>query len=85
MNTRQKFEKMLFERGMFEDQAKEVMDLAIPVCDSQVPYYKITWDRPADEYPEPFYSIVFLSIKPVALKYIEDNIPNAWFKAIFQG
>jgi len=83
MNTRQKFEQMLFERGMFENQAKEVMDLAIPVCDATAPDYKITWDRPAEEYPDPFYSVVFLSIKPVALKYIEEKCPMAWFKAMF--
>ena len=84
MNTREKFEKMLFEMGMFEDQAKAVMELAIPVCDAVIPDYKITWDRPADEYPEPFYRVVFLSVKPVAKKYIEDNCPMAWFKPMFE-
>lgn len=84
VTTRQKFEQMLFENGMFEDQAKQVMDLAIPVIDSQVENYKFTWDRPAEEYPSQLYSIIFMTIKPIALKWIEDNCPMAWYKPMFE-
>lgn len=84
MNTRQKFESMLIERGMFESQAKEVMDLAVPVLDGQVDNYKITWDRPSEEYPDVLYNVMFHSVRKVALKYIEENIPMAWFKPMFE-
>jgi hypothetical protein len=82
--TKQKFEKMLFECGMFENQAEEVMKIAMPIIDSTLPNYKFTWDRPSDEYPEQLYSVVFMSIKPIALKWIEKNAPLAWYKPMFQ-
>lgn len=84
MNTREKFESMLIENGMFENQAKEVMDVAIPVLDNMVSDYKFTWDRPAEEYPDVIYNICFMSIKPIALEWIEKNAPMAWYKPMFQ-
>ncbi len=80
MTTREKFEKMLEERGMFPEQAKAVMKKAIPIVD-----YAFTWDSPANEYPEPIYNVVFeTSIKEIALDWIEDNIPMAWYRPMFE-
>ena len=84
MNTREKFESMLVENGMFENQAKQVMTVAIPVLDEMVDNYKFTWDRPSEEYPKELYSVVFLSLKPIALKWIDENIPLAWFRPMFE-
>jgi len=84
MNTREKFESMLVANGMFESQAKQVMDIAIPKLDSMISDYKFTWDRPAEEYPEVIYNVVYMSLKPIALKWIEENAPRAWFKPMFE-
>ena len=46
--------------------------------------YDITFDRPAEEYPDAIYNVLFLVIKPIALKWIEKNKPMAWFKAMFE-
>ncbi len=83
MTTREKFEKMLTNNGMFESQAKKVMDLAIPVVDG-FDNYKMTWERPANEYPDPLYAVIYMMIEPIALKWIEDNCPKAWFKPMFE-
>ena len=82
ITTREKLEQMCYEKGMFESQAKTVVDLAIPEIDN-LDNYKITWDRPASEYPEPLYIIMFLTVKKVAYKWIEENFPLAWFKPMF--
>lgn len=85
MTTKQKFIDMLVQRGMFESQAEQVMEKAMPVIDSTVENYRFTWDRPASEYPEQLYPMIFsTTIKPIALAWIEENKPMAWFKAIFQ-
>jgi hypothetical protein len=84
MTTREKLEGMLVNNGMFESQAKEVIDLAIPELNNLVEDYQITFDRPANEYPSVFYSILLLAIKPIALKWIEKNVPMAWYKPLFQ-
>ena len=84
MTTREKLENMLVNNGMFESQAKEVMEIAIPELNSLVKDYQITFDRPAMEYPTAVYNVLFLAIKPIALKWIEANVPMAWYKPMFQ-
>ena len=83
MTTREKFESMLVKNGMFESQAKKVMDIAIPELKQMSPDYDITFDRPSEEYPSVIYNIIFIAIKPIALKWIEENAPQAWFKPMF--
>ena len=81
--VRGKLESMLIQYGMFESQAKEVIDLSIPKLNELVDEYKISFDRPQTEYPDTLYSILFLNIKPIALKWIDDNKPMAWYRDMF--
>lgn len=81
MNTRERFEKMLYDHGMFPDQAKQVMSIA--VTKMLIPDYNITWNRPAEEYPEAFYTIGWLLVRKVAREWIEKNCPKAWFRPMF--
>jgi hypothetical protein len=83
MNTLEKFEQMLVDNGMSENQAKQVMHLAIPEIDKLSGIYKITWDRPASEYPESIYRVLWITIKQVAIKWIDKNLPAAWFRPMF--
>jgi hypothetical protein len=83
MQTREKLEQMLVSNGMFESQAKEVMEISIPELNNLVEDYQITFDRPASEYPNVIYNILFLAIKPIALKWIEEKMPMAWYKPMF--
>lgn len=83
MSTRERFEKMLYDHGMFPDQAKQVMSVAVPEMDAILPDYRITWDRPAEEYPEPFYTSGWLTVRKIAAKWIEENCPKAWFRPMF--
>lgn len=82
MTTRQKFEEILVSNGMFESQAQKVMDTAIPIIDTKHDY-KMTWDRPSNQYPDSLYAALYMTIKPIALQWINDNIPKAWFKPMF--
>lgn len=82
--TRQKFEKMLTDRGMFESQASKVMDIAAEKLKEDLPNYRITWQRPSSEYDDVFYTSFFATrIKGIAAKWIDDNLPQAWFKEMF--
>lgn len=128
MTVREKFEKMLFSKGMFEQQAKAVMDKAIPIFAKKMnegnkptfvtepakfkrskfnarkrkklklgefappvkrevpasPAYKITWDSPAADYPDYLYVAIYTTtIREVALQWIDENIPMAWFREMF--
>jgi len=84
MTTREKLEAKLTERGMSKQQACEVLNLAIPEIEAKTPQYQITWNGRADDYPEVIYSIWFSILKPIALKWIQTNKPQAWFLPIFK-
>jgi len=84
MNVRQKLVSMLVCMGMFESQAEEVMDLAIPDLNNLVEDYNITFNSESSSYPSEIYKVLMMSIKPIALKWINENAPNAWFKPMFK-
>ena len=84
MNTRERIENMLIENGMFKQQAVKVMEKAIPKLNSIVENYDITWNGSASEYPDVIYNILYNAVKPIALKWINDNIPMAWYKPMFE-
>lgn len=78
---------MLYAMGIFETQATRIMDFAIAEIDKQktdADPYQITWNRPASEYPEAFYNVVFwIKIKPQVFAWAEQNMPMAWWKPMF--
>ena len=78
--TREKLEAALVKSGLFESQAKEVMDgVVIKLKDNH-----ISWDRPASEYPDGVYMALFIQMKPIVLEWINANKPEAWFKPMFE-
>ena len=83
MTVREKLESMLVANGMFESQAKEVMELAIPRLNELAGDYVITFDSPSEDYPSMLYNVWYISVKPIALKWIDDNKPLAWYREMF--
>lgn len=80
---KQKLTRILMEKGMSGTQANEVIDLAMPKMNNLVEDYSIDFSDSSDAYPDVLYRVLFVTIKPIALKWIEDNIPMAWFKPMF--
>lgn len=60
------------------------MMIAMPKIDNIVDSYSFSWNRPADEYPESVYNVLWISLKDIALDWIEENLPMAWYKPMFQ-
>lgn len=83
MTVKEKLIDMLVNSGMSEIQAEDVLELAKPTLEKAGQGYKLTFDRPASEYPSALYPLLFGVIKPVALKWIDDNKPQAWFREMF--
>ncbi len=83
MTAKEKLVDMCTVLGMFPDQAKEVVDLAIHKIDALVPDYQITWDCPWDEYLEVAYDIWFHTVAECAVEWIDENCPEAWFREMF--
>ncbi len=84
MTTQERLINELTKRGMFESQAKEVLELAKPKIESIIEDYKITWNSSSDDYPNSIYNVWFMTVKSIALKWINENKPEAWFKPMFQ-
>ncbi len=97
MTTKQRLIGNLIDCGMSQSQAEQIIELAIPVLDKQAheingfhgvtfepenPYH-INWDSPSFHYPDGLYAAWFMSIKPIALKWIDENKPQAWFRDMF--
>jgi len=79
---------MLFDRGIFENQAKEIMDFAIPKLNEQAEKmeiaHKFDWNGRADGYPDILYFAIFnMNLKPLVVEWIDANIPEAWFRSMF--
>ena len=83
MTVREKLQSMLVNKGLSGTQAEEVMAIAEPELNKLANDYKITFNRPADEYPCVIYTILFMVIRRIALKWIEENMPLAWYKPMF--
>lgn len=89
ITVKEKLESMLVSNGISDIQAKEVMEMAMPLLDNELgidegePIYKLTYDRPASEYPDFLYPILFRRLKPIALQWIDKNKPQAWFRDMF--
>lgn len=75
--TGQRLVDYLVDKGMSESQAKAVLDIAKPEIER---YCRITWDRPA---PPAMYAAMILVINPIAVKWIDENLPKAWFRGMF--
>jgi len=84
LTTQEKFQKMLYDYGLFEDQAHEVVEYVKPFI-TTTGGYKITWDRPADEYPEVVYGAVFIFMAPYVIEWAGKNCPDAWWIPMFRA
>jgi hypothetical protein len=71
---------------MFDSMVEEVLPSVIEAVNEQallLKYDGFTWDRPASEYPDMIYGMLFMTIKPVVLNYLKENHPEAWFLPMY--
>lgn len=71
----------LIDNGMFPQQAERVFQYALPKLAPDD--YNVTWNRPASDYPDAMYAVWGMTLKPIALEWIDANIPQAWFRPMF--
>ena len=43
------------------------------------------WEDKASDYPDVLNSVLILSLNAFTLKWIEENMPLAWFKPMFMS
>ena len=80
MTIEEKLKKMLFNCGMFEDQASQVIAKFIAESDESM---NGRWSEPADAYPDALFAALWINLKDTTLAWIDENIPQAWFRSTF--
>jgi len=81
MTLEEKIKEMLFERGLFEDQAKEIFDMMRE--DKANESMQDRWRDDIAGYPEPLLAVLWMSAKLTAVQWIDDNCPQAWYRPLF--
>ena len=84
LTVRGKLEDKLLKMGMFESQAKEILDISIPKMNEITENYSISWHSCSSEYPEVIYNVLFMTVRTDAFQWIKKNKPQAWFRPIIQ-
>jgi hypothetical protein len=76
---RQWAERYLYERGMFPDQAKAVVD----TVEADNEPMKGRWNDATDHYPPHLLAVLTFTIDAAAVEWIDANLPRAWYRAVF--
>ena len=72
----------LVQNGMFEDQAKAVVALAM----EHELFINLVgrWNDPIEGYTPIFQAWFVITLRRITVEWIEKNFPQARFKAVFQ-
>lgn len=80
MTFREWAEKYCVDRGMFPDQAKEVVDMT--ASDNAV--MAMRWNGQVEGCPQKMLVIMAMEINHHALALIDAKMPKAWFRPMFE-
>jgi len=79
LTAREYLVNMLVQHALSPIHAEEIITT---VLDTPTTDWKI-WDYPSDQQPPEFYAKWWLVAKQAALKWIDECIPDAWFRPMF--
>ena len=81
MTIRQKMKETLEDNGMFPEQAEEVIKLSEQ--NETLASMKGRWDDSTEDYPPSIVTLTWITVKEDALKWIDANMPRAWYRPMF--
>lgn len=73
----------LFERGMFEDDAKQVVENVMN--DEANEAMQGRWNDEIHGYPEVIKRMMALSLRNATIDWIDANCPKAWYRPMFEA
>ncbi len=73
--------KYITDKGMFENQAKEVYEMLIS---EKFDIFEPLMHKNMGDYPPMFSAIIELIINEITMKWIKANKPKAWFRPMFE-
>ena len=78
LTVRETVEKRLVDKGMWPKEAKQVVDLVIEQVDQP-----LRWDESVEGYPPQLIVVLCVIADKVALKWIDENCPLAFYRSMF--
>ena len=82
MTVEEKFTKALVDNGMFPNQAAEVMTAA--KSSEILADMGHRWSDNVERYPPQLFAVVWMTIRHIALEWIDANVPLAWYRPVFE-
>lgn len=82
MNFKEAMVKAMTSRGMFPSQAEEVIEKYIVSDEANTMMDR--WHEDIGGYPEALQNVLWMGVKDYAAKWLEENLPQAWFRPMFQ-
>lgn len=85
MTIEEELRKGLTENGMSEKQANRVIQKVKSLKANDTMAER--WQHDIEDYPPPppFLTVLWLSVRQVALEDIDATCPQAWFRPLFTG
>jgi hypothetical protein len=77
--------QMLKSRGMSESEAAKVMETVMADPEFMFGEIKGRWHDHFEDYPPAIDNMIWSNVRVYALKWLEENAPEAWFKPMFYG
>ena len=74
-------EELLFNHGLFDNQAKAVVDRV--KSSSSMKNMDGRWNESHDEYPDAMFKVLWLVTKTEAVSWIDENMPKYWARPLF--
>ena len=72
----------LEQNGMFSEHAKEVMEKA--KASKELASMADHWEQPTMNYPASIGTGAWLSVKQIALEWIDEKLPQAFYRPMFE-
>ena len=79
--TKERCIEFLTDRGLWPNEAEAVLEKAKP--EIEVGGYRMTWERPASEYPVELYAVIGLILSRNAVEWIDRNKPMHFARMMF--
>ena len=81
MTLKEKILEFLTDGGMFEEQAAQVFEAVKSADENEA--MRDRWNDTAEDYPSVLVSALNISAATHAVKWIDENLPQSWFRPVF--
>lgn len=83
MTIEEKMKELLENHGMWADGLEHTLKAMKE--DALLEDMRNRWNDSVDDYPQPLISVVWLNVRSIALKWVDENCPQAFYRPLLAG